>query len=225
MSLSKSSGKNSSGFLTHMHTHLGGVCPHQCIYCYVTRMPWQHDKYKGPLRIIAKDLNIDYGEGRRIFVEHCNDLFAAEVPDAMIRQVLEHCGKYAKNTYLFHTKNPARYADYLAAMPPDYILGATAETNRPTTGISLAPAPLDRLVAMGELTAKKLITVEPVLEFDVDPFVAALVAAKPDHVIVGADSKYRGLQEPGKVELVALMDGLRAAGIDVWEKPNLARLL
>lgn len=209
-----------------MHTHLGGECPHQCTYCYVGRMPWgKIAKYTGAVHLVAKELEVNYGEGRRIFVEHCNDMFAASVPDAMIRQILEHCCRYPKNRYLFHTKNPARYADYIAAMPPDFVLGATAETNRPTAGISVAPAPLDRLAAMGGYTAKKLITVEPVLEFDLDPFVAALLAAKPDHVIVGADSKFRGLKEPSKTDLLALLAALRAAGLDVVQKPNLARLL
>jgi protein gp37 len=188
-------------------------------------MPWKHAKYDGVNRIIEKELEVKYGQGRRIFVEHCNDLFASAVPDAMIHQVLHHCGEYPKNTYLFHTKNPVRYGDYLTAMPPAFVLGATAETNRPTPTISLAPAPLDRLAAMGALTAKKLVTVEPVLEFDVDPFVAALVAARPDHVIVGADSKLGTLREPSKADLIALIAGLRAAGIDVWQKPNLDRLL
>jgi protein gp37 len=188
-------------------------------------MPWKHDKYAGPVRIIDKELAVKYGKDRKIFVEHCNDLFAAAMPDDLILKVLAHCREYPDNRYLFHTKNPARYADYLSKMPPDFILGATAETNRPTPEISLAPAPLDRLAAMGGLTATKLVTVEPVLEFDLDEFVAALIRAKPDHIIIGADSKFRGMKEPSRNDLIALMNDLRAAGIEVREKRNLQRLL
>jgi protein gp37 len=188
-------------------------------------MPWKHDKHAGPIRIIAKELLVNYGTGRRIFCEHCNDLFAAAIPDEYIRRILAHCCRYPDNMYLFHSKNPARYADYLDVMPPDFVLGTTAETNRSTAGISLAPAPMDRLVAMGGLPGRKLVTVEPILEFDLEPFVTAIVQSKPDHVIVGADSKFRGMKEPTRLDVIGLLDALRAAGLDVREKPNLARLL
>jgi protein gp37 len=188
-------------------------------------MPWKHEKHLGPIRLVAKELLVNYGTGRRIFCEHCNDLFAGAIPDAFIRRILAHCCLYPKNMYLFHTKNPARYAEYLNVMPPDFVLGTTAETNRPTPDISRAPAPMDRLVAMGGLPGRKLVTVEPLLAFDVDPFVAAILQSRPDHVIVGADSKNRGLKEPSRLDVIGLLDALRAAGLDVREKPNLQRLL
>jgi hypothetical protein len=84
---------------------------------------------------------------------------------------------------------------------------------------------MDRLVAMGGLPGRKLVTVEPLLAFDVDPFVAAILQSRPDHVIVGADSKNRGLKEPSRLDVIGLLDALRAAGLDVREKPNLQRLL
>jgi DNA repair photolyase len=214
------------GFVSHTHSHIGGECPHACSYCYVGRMPWgRPEKYCGPIRLVEKELSVKYGEGNTVFVENCSDLFAETIPNGMIVRVLEHCCLYPKNTYLFHTKNPARYADYLCQMPPDRVLGATAETNRPTQGISHAPAPLDRLAAMAGLSGRKLVTIEPILEFDLDEFVAALIRARPDHIIVGADSKCRGLKEPSKTELLALLDTLRLTAIDLRLKPNLERLL
>jgi hypothetical protein len=158
-------------------------------------------------------------------MENCSDLFAAAVPGAMIKKVLKHCLRYPKNTYLFHTKNPARYAKYLNAMPPKRTLGVTAETNRPTPTVSLAPAPLDRLSAFGGLPGPKLITIEPIMDFDLAPFGATLLAAKPDLVIVGADSKGTTLVEPPKQKILALLALLRKAGVRVDQKANLARLL
>jgi hypothetical protein len=143
----------------------------------------------------------------------------------MIRKVLAHCRRYPKNTYLFHTKNPARYTEYLDAMPPKRILGVTAETNRPTPTISRAPSPLDRLEAFGRLPGPKLITIEPIMDFDIAPFGAALLAATPDLVIVGADSKGTTLIEPSRRKILALLALLRKAGIRVDRKANLARLL
>lgn len=220
---------NMKGFVTHTHSDLRGACPHECSYCYVTamkrRLPSMRSRYTGPIRIDGKKMAEVLGEGKMLFIEHCNDLFAAAIPDAMIQKVLEHCRRYPKNTYLFHSKNPARYADYLAVMPPKRTLGVTAETNRPTPTISRAPAPLDRLAAFGGLPGPKLITIEPIMDFDLAPFAAALLAAKPDLVIVGADSKGTTLAEPPKQKILALLALLRKAGIRVDQKTNLARLL
>jgi protein gp37 len=175
--------------------------------------------------VITKELAIQYGDGKTIFVENCNDLFADAVPDAAIRQILAHCCQWPMNCYLFHTKNPARYFSYLGLMPENRILGITVETNRPTPGISLAPAPMERLAAFGALPGPKRITVEPILQFDLQDFVSGLVNAGPDWVIVGADSKSTGLTEPSRAEIIALLDTLKAAGLDVRQKHNLARLL
>jgi len=110
-------------------------------------------------------------------------------------------------------------------MPPERILGATVETNRPTPGISLAPPPMDRLAAMRSLPGRKLVTVEPLLDFDLPELATGLLLAKPELVIVGADSKHCGLQEPGKRQILDLLDVLKAGGLTVEQKPNLERLL
>lgn len=214
------------GFATHTHTHLGGECPHRCSYCYVGNGPYGRlPKYQGPVRIVAKELRANFGEGKTIFAEHCNDLFAAPVPDEWIRQVLAHCCQFPKNRYLFHTKNPDRYRDYLSVLPPNRILGMTAETNRPTPEISLAPPPMDRLAAFSTIAGPKLVTVEPILQFDLEPFVTGILQANPDYAIVGADSKGSGLAEPSKAEVLALLAALTAAKVVVHQKWNLRRLL
>lgn len=214
------------GFVTHCHTHLGGKCPHRCTYCYVMNSPQgKMPKYEGDLRMVDKELRVAYGTGRTIFVEHCTDLFAEAVPAALVNQVLGHCREYPDNTYLFHTKNPARYREFEAEMPSKRILGATVETNRPTPGISTAPAPLSRLQAMASLTGRKLITIEPVMEFDLEELAASIGAVNPEIVAIGADSKGTGLKEPGRSELVGLIRTLYAKGIKVKQKGNLGRLL
>jgi protein gp37 len=214
------------GFVSHTHTHLGGECPHRCSYCYVaTNKYGRNARYQGPLRLIPAELAVRYGEGKSIFVEHCNDLFASAVPDDAIRKILAHCCQWPDNAYVFHTKNPARYASYLDLMPPNRTLGMTAETNRPSHGISVAPDPMDRLAAFASLPGPRLVTVEPIMKFDLPEFVDGIVNARPDMVFVGADSKGAGLPEPSRAEVLALLDTLRSAGLDVREKWNLARLL
>jgi hypothetical protein len=63
------------------------------------------------------------------------------------------------------------------------------------------------------------------MKFDLPEFVDGIVNARPDMVFVGADSKGAGLPEPSRAEVLALLDTLRSAGLDVREKWNLARLL
>jgi hypothetical protein len=56
-------------------------------------------------------------------------------------------------------------------------------------------------------------------------FVAMLIEARPSFINVGADSKRKRLLEPTAAEVRQLIAKLRAAGIEVREKPNLKRIL
>ena len=69
MPLNKSKG-NMYKFVSHTHSHLGGECPHKCIYCYVDSFRHRVPKYQGELRLIEKELEVNYGKGKAIFIEH-----------------------------------------------------------------------------------------------------------------------------------------------------------
>jgi hypothetical protein len=120
-------------------------------------------------------------------------------------------------------------ADYLSEMPPAVILGTTIETNRPTPEVSHAPLPRDRFEAMLWLRKnspnKLFVTVEPILRFDLAELVDWIAALRPDFLNIGADSKNRGLDEPSRAEVVALVAELKRRGVEVREKHNLQRLV
>jgi len=187
---------------------LAGRCKHQCSYCSTPIIGEFRkvvgDKYSGEYMLITKEL-YNWGNDRgTIFIENMGDLFEAEVPRKYILTVLEHCRKYPGNTYLFCTKNPRRYMGFLSHMPPNRILGTTAETNKYPEGVtSKAPHPLDRLEEM-ELydISRKMISIEPILKFDFVPFIDAIRDARPEFVYIGYDSKKQNLPEPkdGEVE-------------------------
>ena len=104
MPLKKSVG-NMYPWVSHVHTHLGGECPHKCLYCYVDNPRWGRPaRYQGALRLIEKEFSVDYGEGKTIFIENCNDLFAREVLDDYIRRIMWHCHRYPLNTMYFRQK-------------------------------------------------------------------------------------------------------------------------
>lgn len=194
------------GWVTHTHTHLGGRCPHTCSYCSVQsmakRFPVLQKRYSGPLRLLENEFNVNYGKGKVIFMEHCNDLFAVDVPLEFIRRISLHARQYGFNDYVWQTKNPARYLtldEYI--LPANSILGCTIETNRDIpTAISRAPQPVFRHHAMMNLKAKynvrTFITVEPVMDFDVDILACWIIDIKPDFLNLGADSKNHHLPAP-----------------------------
>jgi len=212
-------------WVTHMHAHLGGECPHECVYCYVDNPRFgRPDRYKGALRLIDGELKVKYGSGKTIFIEHMNDLFAATVPQHFINRIIMHCLEWPENTYVFQTKNPERYLTMDALFPENSIFGTTIETNRIINGISTAPLPERRLWAMEELTGRKFVTIEPVLDFDVDILAGWIDRIRPEFLNLGADSKERDLPEPTVEKIMALVSKLEEYGIELREKHNLSRL-
>lgn len=224
MSLKKSQG-NMYPWVTHTHAHLGGECPHKCKYCYVDNPRFgRPEKYKGELRLIEPEFAVKYGEGKTIFIENCNDLFAVDVPQHFINKVIAHCLKWPDNTYVFQTKNPARYLTMDALFPDNSIFGATIETNRDIADIGKAPRPKERMAAMVKLQGRKFVTVEPILKFDLDELSDWIKQIAPEFVNIGADSKNHGLPEPTIEEVDSLIEVLKGWNIEIREKHNLGRL-
>ncbi len=232
MPLTKSKG-NMYPWVTHMHTHLGGECSHKCSYCYVknTRRG-RLQKYRGPLRLIEAELDVRYGQGKTIFIEHMNDLFAKEVPREFIERIIAHCRDWPANEYVFQTKNPERYSEILNKMPRNILLGVTIETTKHIHQISNAPVPEARYVAFRpflyhpryDIPLRKFVTIEPILDFDVVTMLAWIIEIDPEFVNIGADSKGHGLPEPSWEKVDKLICYLQDAGIEIREKHNLERL-
>ncbi len=225
MNLKKSVG-NMYKWVDFTHCHLGGECPHGCVYCYVRSFPFRPAKYQGPLRLIEKEFAVNYGKGRTIFIENCNDLFAGAVPEEFIAKILAHCRHYPENTYVFQTKNPANARGWISLFPLKSILGCTLETNRVSVmNVSGAPSPVERITAMQWSRCRKFVTVEPIMDFDVDELAWAISCMSPEFVNIGADSKRHNLPEPPAEKVHALIAKLTECGIEIREKHNLERLL
>ena len=224
MALVKSKG-NMYSWVTHTHSHLGGQCSHGCIYCYVDNKRFgRPEKYKGPLRLLENEFSVKYGNGKTIFMEHCNDLFAGDVPDVMIIKIIKHALEWPGNTYVWQTKNPFRFLSVDGLLPDKSIFGTTIETNRIIPGISNAPNPEERMMAMIGIRGRKFVTIEPVLDFDVDVLAEWIARINPEFLNLGADSKSNNLPEPTVEKIMALVSKLKEYGIELREKHNLQRL-
>lgn len=203
--------------------YIRGECKHKCIYCYVPKTRAARF-YKGEPQLIEKELTENMGSDKTIFIGSMTDMFGEWIPAEWIERILEHCRKYPYNTYLFQSKNPIRFLEFLNHFPMHTIFGTTIESNRYTPEISKAPHPSLRMTAMCKLDNKydKMVSIEPVMWFDVDSMLDWIYAINPKFVSIGADSKGHHLPEPSAEKVQRLIAGL--GDIEVKLKSNLRRL-
>ena len=219
-------------WVTHTHSHLGGKCRHKCKYCYVQAMakqfPNMRARYSGDMHLIEKEFDVKYGSGKTIFIEHMNDIACAL--DAEIDRIFKHIAEWPDNNYVFQTKDPFHFMWHSNRLSPNDILGTTIETNLVFEDImNNAPSPSNRRIGM-MLWAKerpevtRFVTIEPILDFDIDLLVPMIVDIDPSFVNIGADSKGTGLPEPSAQKVRDLIESLNKHGIEIKQKKNLDRI-
>jgi len=212
---------NMYGFVTHTWNAIKGKCSHDCGYCYM--------KVFGelkPLKLDKNELKSDLGNGNFIFVGSSTDMFANDVNFDWISDVIYHCNKF-DNKYLFQSKNPKRMLSCVNSLcEKDSILGTTIETNRVYPEMGNTTIPYERAYFMRrarELGYATMITIEPIMDFDLEDFVAMLRYARPLWVNIGADSKNHNLKEPEYKKILLLKEKLEDF-TEVKKKINLKRI-
>lgn len=206
-------------WVTHTWNTIKGECPHGCSYCYCKR--WGKQK---PVRFDEKELKTDLGFGNFIFVGSSCDMWANEIPNKWIDKTLHHCSMF-NNTYLFQSKNPDRFSRH-SEFPATSRFCTTIETNRLYENIMQnSPPPGKRMDAMYNISEYfKYVTIEPIMDFDLEQMVFYIKNCFPIQVNIGADSGNNNLPEPSKEKLLALIDELKKF-TTIDEKRNLNRLL
>ena len=71
---------------------------------------------------------------------------------------------------------------------------------------------------------KKMITIEPIMDFGLKEFVSLIYSCKPFQVNIGADSGKNNLSEPPKEKVLELISELEKF-TKVHLKPNLQRVI
>ena len=218
---------NMYSWITHTWNPIKGECPHGCTYCYMKR--WGKQK---PVRFDEKELKTDLGSGNFIFVGSSCDMFAKDIPEEWIIKTLDHCGQF-DNHYLFQTKNPLSIINYESDFPENSVICTTIETNRfyPEFMVN-SPTPELRAVQMHYLDEwNKYVTIEPIMDFDLEKLIMYIRWCNPKQVNIGADSgqiidgKLQFiLPEPPKEKILALIDELKKFTV-IDQKRNLTRLL
>lgn len=220
---------------------LAGKCPHDCLYCYMKSPPicWS-DKYKGAQRIWEKELDINLSNRETIrkqdltfvprdkpliFVCSGNDL--ATAPNDTKLKILRKCNEEPDNYYLIQSKNPTNLKNVENEFPPNLIIGTTIETNRSKLceDVSNTPVPKRRAESMEVFyDYHRMVSIEPVMDFDLKILVSFIRNARPNFVSIGADSKGHKLREPGSEKIESLIKELEEF-TEVRTKKNLNRLI
>jgi len=213
MGLNKQKG-NMYGWVTHTWNTVKGKCPHECDYCYMKVFTLND------VRFDQKELKTNLGENNIIFVGSSCDMWAEKIPAIWVINTLKHCLEY-DNTYLFQSKNPGRF--YYFPFPKNIILGTTMESNI-DYDFCKAPPIIDRYYAMRSYKVKKMVSIEPIMDFDLDDFVSMIKDIQPSFVSVGADSKGHKLLEPSKDKTLELISQLKDF-TEVIVKDNLRRII
>lgn len=215
MGLNVSKG-NMYSWVTHTWNTIKGECYHDCTYCYMKR--WGKQK---PVRFDVSELKTNLGSDNFVFVGSSCDMWATTIPNRWIIETIKHCDKF-ENTYLFQTKNPANIRRILAN---NSRVCVTIESNRFYPEImKYSPTPIQRFFHSKLIRHPLYITIEPIMDFDLEPFVDMLKQMEPQQVNIGSDSGGNNLPEPPKEKLLELIDRLKTFTI-IDKKTNLKRLL
>ena len=216
---------NMYDWIDRTYNPLRGECPHKCGYCYAKNSRVKK-LYTGEPRLIESVVNKSLGTGHFYFVGSMIDIFAEKIPSYTILKILEQCRKY-ENRYLFQSKNPWRFEEFRDDFPKDTVLGTTIETNRQYPIMGNTEDVTNRIWAMDRLSERfdVIVTVEPLMDFDLPTMTNWILFCNPKWVNIGADSKKNNLPEPGPEKIRRLISELRGAGIEVKIKDNLKRLL
>lgn len=217
MALNKSKG-NMYSFVTHTWNAIKGKCYHDCTYCYMKR--WNNLR---DVRLDQRELKTNLGSGNFIFVGSSCDMFARDIPVEWIEKILAYCRNF-NNRYLFQSKDPALMKLNLNG-DLDAVVCTTIETNRWYPDIMQnSPHPEDRAVAMFGFELPRYVTIEPIIDFDLDELVRLIKLCDPEQVNIGSDSGGNGLPEPSADKIIELVDALKEFTI-IDQKRNLRRLL
>jgi protein gp37 len=181
-------------------------------------------KEQKPLYLDDVEATRDLGRLEKVFVCSGCDLFHPNIPDLWIEYIGQQAFDFGLNTYVLHTKNPERAVQFFSDFPIGTVLCATIETDSDMSAISKAPPPAQRFEGLRKWPAEKMITVEPILDFESpEEFAKKIISCNPVQVNVGADSGNNHLPEPSPEKIAALIEALRPY-TKIHLKKNLKRL-
>lgn len=189
-------------------------CLFSCAYCWARklveeRLQPQGKKYKDGFipTFHPEELKQRFKPDDFVFVSDMGDIAFARLE--WRRTIINRVSEFPDTRFLFQSKDPGIFEGPTFSNLPNIYLGTTLETNR-DYGVTRAPSPLNRYMVMWRLEhAHKFISIEPVLDFDLDVLVGWMRAIKPEIIEVGYDNYSQRLTEPSLCKTLALIQELK----------------
>lgn len=153
------------------------------------------------------------------FIFTCSSGDIAFCTTAYLKRILARIQELPNIRFLIQSKNPRTFSR--VEFPSNVILGTTLETNRDelVKRIATAPVPSARYAEFMTIAhPHKMVTCEPMMEFDSDVMLEWISGLKPEMVWIGYDSKKNNLPEPDLKQVEAFGVALGAKGIKVIYK-------
>lgn len=220
-------------------------CKFDCVYCrdsYQAQMKRQGPRCKKCYNYevhLHEDrlVNLKYlprtlKEFEFIWLNASSDISNIEI--SMMKKILWLIEYYSDRTFFIQTKDPSFYVmleqNEKIIFPDNLILGITLETNRDDLYIqdpqklgyiSKAPLPSQRYKAFQQVKhLRKCITIEPVIDFHFNTFLAWIRVLKPERIYFGFETKKRCyLREPSLKKALAFYKHLCVLpGLKVFAK-------
>ncbi len=222
--------------LGNMYAHMKTYNPYKgcrfdCVYCrpsFQTQAkrhkrrclacgrfePHEHPERLG--RFPSKKLIFVCGNGD---ISFCDPAFTEKI----ITSIWKHNLRCPEKEYYFQSKRPEYFTPFLDLFPANVTLVTTLETDddQGYEYISKAPPPTERYAQFKALDyLRKVVTIEPVMKFNVHSFAEMIVDLEPEHVWFGFNSRHKSVQipEPTEQEIFNFLTLLKENGIELRAK-------
>lgn len=203
-------------------------CRFECTYCNARKAAetrFRHiPRYKDGFipHLVESELTRTFKPGEFIFVAYMGDIFWASFYE--VEQILARIKDFPETRFLIQTKSPSTFFTFPYPIPSNVVLGTTIETNRDYERTK-APHPFDRFEALREYPhLHKFLSIEPIMDFDLEELVNWVILLQPEIIEVGADNYHNHLPEPPWSKVEQLLVNLRQFCPNVIEKEGLERL-
>jgi len=200
-------------------------CLFDCVYCkpsfqaQAKRQKWRCTNcYNFVPHTHPERLN-KIPSAKQIFVAGNGDI--SFCPVEFIEQIINSIkGHKKKKTFYLQSKQPKCFNPFIDMLPENVILLTTLETNRDKDyeKISKAPKPSQRFEQFLNINyPRKVVTIEPLLDFDLEIFLDMILQIDPEYVWIGLNTRPKQVQlpEPSKEKFDALYEKLQNNNIEI----------
>lgn len=173
---------------------------HNCMDCYNYRPHFHSTRLRNYLPKTEGDQ----------FIFTCSSSDISFIKSPWMSYIILRIKELDDRKFLIQTKQPNFFKQFV--FPDNVHLGITLETNRDIGYSQISKAPLPTIRARNFLEVdheSKFVTIEPILDFDLDEFVFMLSLINPERIYIGYDTKKNNLKEPSLNKTNELIEELK----------------